>query len=111
MTELVSLCGQVAKIRWRSWDFKRQPLRYGKTTAFHGDEFSGIIAEKSDRNYSGFPQDLHADTENSLISLEPELFVGLHGIEPLVLRGICVNLIRQTAPSDCLPARRCLGAY
>jgi len=43
--------------------------------------------------------------------IEPELFLGLRGIEPLVVTAKRVNLIRQTALSGCLPARRSLGAY
>jgi hypothetical protein len=71
-------------------------LRHGKTIAFNGDEFSGIVAEKSHRNNSEFPQDLYADAIIPLIRLEPKPLVGLHGVEPLVLKGIRANLVRQT---------------
>src|SRR5271170_601811 len=63
---------------------------------FNGDEFSGIVAEKSHRNNSEFPQDLYADPVISLIRFESKPLVGLHGVEPLVLKGIRANLVRQT---------------
>src|SRR5216684_477000 len=92
---LVLLGLEVSTRRLRGGNFERQPLRDGQAVTFDADELPRVVAEQPHRTHAEIAQNLHADAVVALVGLESETFVGLNGVEPLILQLVSANLVRE----------------
>ena len=77
-------------------DLERHRLAHREAVSLQPDEFTRVIGQEPHGLHTEIPEDLGADAVVALIRLEPQLDVGLDRIEPLVLKLVGPNFVRQT---------------
>ena len=84
------------------WDLQRNPFGNGQAIPFQSNDLARIIGQETDLFDAQINQDLRADAVITQIRQESQRFIGLDGIEPLVLQIISLELIDQADASSFL---------
>src|SRR5262249_17993350 len=103
MPEFFHLRFQIPFIRRIRLYDKRDAVYDFQSVRFETHAFAWVIRDETHAAYAEVRQDLSADAVVARVGLESEMDVRLHGIESLILQGVCANFIDQANAAALLP--------
>ena len=93
MTHFLTLGSKVFDIVFSRADFDWNPFHHFQSVTFQPHNFPGIVCHQADLAQPKFLQDLRAYSLFPQVGLEPQSFIGLHGVLALVLQGIGFHFV------------------
>src|SRR2546425_12096725 len=102
MAEFVLLRLQVFAAGLAGRYLERNRIRDREAISLQADELARVVREQSHRLDAQVSQNLCTDPVITLVGLESQAFVGLDGIEPLILQLVRADFVRETDPTSFL---------